>query len=151
MKIRDLMTKEPEACLSADSCVTAGEIMLRRNCGFVPVIEDQRSKRVVGVVTDRDIALHLVRADCPPSQLPVKACMTQQPKMISPDAELDEAAEIMESAAIHRLPVVEGGALVGVLALKDIAGAARAEWGALGDHKAERQVAEIVEAISTAR
>lgn len=151
MRIRDLMTKDPEACVPADSCTKAGEIMLRRNCGFVPVVEDQKTRRVIGVVTDRDIALHVVRADCRPSELPVQACMTRAPKVISPDAELDEAAEAMQAAAIHRLPVVEGGVLVGVLALKDIAGAARAEWASPGDHKTERQVSDIVEAISTAR
>lgn len=151
MKVRDLMTKDPEACVPSDSCAKAGEIMQRRNCGFVPVVEDQKTRRVVGVVTDRDITLHLVQADSPPSQLPVQACMTRQPKAVSPDAEMDEAAEIMQSSAIHRLPVVEEGALVGVLALKDIAGAARAEWSSPGAHRTERQVADIVEAISTAR
>ena len=151
MKIRDLMTKDPEACTPEDSCLVAGEIMRRRNCGFVPVVDKWETRRVVGVVTDRDIALHLIRADRPASQVPVGDCMTRSPKIISSEACLDEASEIMEFAAVHRLPVVEEGRLVGVLALKDIAAYARREWASAGEHAVERQMADIVESIAVAR
>ncbi|MBI3311951.1 MAG: CBS domain-containing protein [Candidatus Omnitrophica bacterium] len=151
MKIRDLMTKNPEACLAMDSCKTAGEIMARRNCGFVPIVDNPHCRRVVGVVTDRDIAMALLGTNRPGSQVRLEECMTRDPKMILPDAELKEAARLMESAAVHRLPVVEDGALVGVLALKDIAAYASQAEGFTGKDIAQREVAEIVEAISIAR
>ena len=151
MKIRDLMTKDPEVCTLKDSCSVAGQIMLRRNCGFVPVVDGRKTKRVIGVITDRDITLYLTRGDRPASQVPVEACMTRDPKTVSPETYLDEAAQIMESAAIHRLPVVEEGKLVGVLSLKDIACFARREWASAGEHAVERQMADIVESIAVAR
>ncbi len=151
MKVRDLMTPHPEVCVPTDSCAVAGEIMARRNCGFVPIVEGLITMRVVGVLTDRDLALHLVHAGCPAERISVEVCMTGPAKTISPDADLDEAVRLMESGAIHRLPVVESGRLIGILSLKDIASFARSASALAGAGRVERQVAEIVEAISTAR
>jgi CBS domain-containing protein len=145
------MTANPEACLPTDSCAAAGAIMLRRNCGFVPIVESHLTKRVIGVVTDRDVLLHLVQTDEAPGSLPIKACMTSPVKTIQADADVMEAATLMESAAVQRLPVVEGERLVGVLSLKDMALVAHREWSQAGPHQIEQQVADIVEAIAAAR
>lgn len=151
MDVRELMTPDPVACLPTESCAVAGNIMRRRNCGFVPIVESQSTKRVIGVVTDRDVLLYLTAVDRAPSHVPVKACMTTAVEFVAPSAGLEDAARIMERAAIHRLPVVEDGRLVGILSLKDIALAARKQWAYAGPHVAERQMTEIVEAIAAAR
>ena len=151
MQIRELMTADPEACLATESCAAAVAIMRRRNCGFVPVVDSQATKRVIGVVTDRDIALHLGQADDEADDVPVKACMTKDVKSISPRVILHEAAKLMEQFAIHRLPVVENGRLVGVLSLKDIAVAADKRWAYPESNTAEQKLGEIVEAIASAR
>ena len=151
MQIRELMTADPEACLATESCAAAVAIMRRRNCGFVPVVDSQATKRVIGVVTDRDIALHLGQADDEADDVPVKACMTKDVKSISPSVNLNEAAKLMEQFAIHRLPVVENGRLVGVLSLKDIAVAADKRWAYPESSTAEQKLGEIVEAIASAR
>lgn len=151
MQVRDLMTPDPAACLPTDSCAAAGELMRLRRCGCLPVVEDRATQRVVGIVTDRDVALHLAQADRPASQVPVQACMTGDPKTVGPEEELEEAAAAMEAIAVHRLPVVERGRLVGVLSLKDIARAARRQWARSGPNVAERQMTEIIEAIAAAR
>jgi len=148
MQIRELMTSNPAACVPPDSCATALELMRRRACGFLPVVDAQAAKRVVGVVTDRDIALRLGQMDLPASQVTVASCMTSDPKTTTPQTELEDAAKIMEAAAVHRLPVIEDGRLVGVLSLKDIALAARKQWAYSGPHVAERQMTEIIEAIA---
>ncbi len=148
MEIRALMTADPEACALGDTLDLAGEIMHRRRCGFIPVIDSQDTKRVVGVVTDRDIALYLTRTNTPANRVTVETCMTKDPKVVGPDADLTEAAQAMEEIAVHRLLVVEGGKLVGVLSLKDIALVARKEWGRLGTHVVEQQMRDILEAIA---
>jgi signal-transduction protein with cAMP-binding, CBS, and nucleotidyltransferase domain len=84
-------------------------------------------------------------------QVAVEECMTRQPKTIGPDAELEDAATLMEALAVHRLPVVDEGRLVGVLSLKDIARQARKQWARAGPNVAERQMTEILEAIAAAR
>ncbi len=151
MRIRDIMTKDPEACLASASCAAAVEIMRRRACGFVPVVESHASRRVIGVVTDRDIVLQLVQTDLPASQVAVETCMAKAVKTVSPDADLADVAQVMEAAAVHRVPVTENERLVGVLSIKDIALAARKQWAYSGPHVAERQMTEIIEAIAAAR
>jgi CBS domain-containing protein len=151
MEIRELMTKDSEACLDTDSCAKAVSIMRRRNCGFVPIVDSQATKRVIGVVTDRDIALHLEQANRPAGEAPVSNCMVRDVKSIAPGAGLNEAAKLMEQFAIHRLPVVENGRLVGVLSLKDIAVAADKRWAYPESSTAEQKLGEIVEAIASAR
>ena len=142
------MTKQPAVCVPEDTLDVAGRIMREHHCGFVPVVESQTSKRMVGVVTDRDVALYLTRTDQAASHVLVDACMTPRPKTVWAEADLTEAAQIMEEAAVHRLPVVEGERVVGVLSLKDIALAAKKEWMRLGVHVAEQQMKEILEAIA---
>ncbi|MBI3615166.1 MAG: CBS domain-containing protein [Candidatus Omnitrophica bacterium] len=151
MKVRELMTSNPAVCTPKDSCAAAGQIMARKNCGFVPIVENMETRRVVGVVTDRDLALHLAQAGLPANKISVEACMTKQPKVLSAEASLEEAVQLMEKATIHRLPVVENGRLVGVLSLKEIACLARREHSSQGLGPTERQVAEIVETIAVAR
>ncbi|MBI2104096.1 MAG: CBS domain-containing protein [Candidatus Omnitrophica bacterium] len=151
MNVRELMTPDPEACVPGDTLAVAGELMRRRHCGFAPVVDGRTTNRVVGVLTDRDLALHLTRTDGRPSQVTVEACMTKDPTVIAPDADLTEAAQAMERLAVHRLPVVEHGRLVGVLSLKDIALAARKQWASSGPHVAERQLTDIIEAIAAAQ
>ena len=151
MNVRELMTPFPEVCLATDSCAAVGEAMRQRGCGYIPIVENRATQRVIGVVTDRDLALYLVRANQPASDLTVAACMTKQPRTISPDAELEEAAKAMESLAVHRLPVVQDGRLIGVLSLKDLAMAAQRQWATAGPHMVERQLMEIIEAIAAAQ
>ena len=152
MQIRELMTADPDACLAMDNCAAAGEIMRRRNCGFVPIVDNQATKRVIGVVTDRDVAIYLTKVNRPADQVRLEACMTRDVKTILPDASLEQAARLMETAAIHRLPVVDGeGRLIGVLSLKDIAVAADRRWAYAESRTAEQKLGEIIEAIASAR
>ncbi len=149
--VKDLMTANPAVCRPDATCATAGDTMRERRCGFLPVVDDLGSRRVVGVATDRDLLLALVQANRPATEVRIDACMTREPKTIGPDADLKEAAAVMEQAAVHRLPVVDKGRLVGVLSLKDIARAAGTAWRSSGPNVAERQMAEILEAIAAAR
>ena len=148
MNVRELMTADPEACTPDDTLDIAADIMRRRRCGLVPVVDGQATKQVLGVLTDRDIMLYLTRTNAPAHDVRVEACMTRNPTVIAPNADLTEAAQVMEQLAVHRLPVVEHGRLVGVLSLKDIAWRANREWAQVGAHVAEQQMKEILEAIA---
>lgn len=151
MEVRELMTSDPEVCTPQDTLEAVGDIMRRRRCGFVPVIDSRETQRVVGVVTDRDLALYLTRTGACANRVTVETCMTRNPSVISPDADLTDAAQLMEQVAVHRLPVVEHERLVGVLSLKDIALRARREWSRPGVHVAEQQMRDILEAVAAAQ
>ncbi len=150
MKVSECMTTDTSVCVAESSCAAAGELMRQRQCGFMPIVDSLKTKRVIGVVTDRDLMLHLVRQP-PARHVPVKVCMTKAPTMISSDANLEEAVEVMKRAAVRQLPVVDDGKLVGVLSLLDIALAVRRQWAYAGPNVTEQHVTEIIEAIAVAR
>ena len=151
MKVRELMTVDPAACTPKGNCAVAGKIMREHNCGIVPVVDNHQARKIVGVITGRDLALCLSQEPLPAAQVPVSACMTREVKTISPDLSVEEAVELMELAAIHRLPVAEDEKLVGILSLKDIALYAKQIQGSVDERTVERELAEIVEAIALAR
>lgn len=92
--------------------------MAEVNCGAVPVVDD--SDRCVGVVTDRDIALRVVaKGKGPDTQL--SECMTKEVITCTPDTDAHKCADIMAEKQIRRIPVVENGKLVGIIALGDLA------------------------------
>jgi CBS domain-containing protein len=75
---------------------------------------------LVGIVTDRDIAIRAVAAGDDPSTTTVKSIMTENVESVSPSDTIEEAKALMRDANVRRLPVVEGGKLVGVLSLGDL-------------------------------
>ncbi len=151
MKVRECMTTDMKACVPENRCAAAGELMRRHRRGFLAVVDNLKTRRVVGMVTDRDIMLHLVDANLPASEVAVKACMTGAPTMISADAELEVAIGVMKREALYRLPVLDDGRLIGVLSLEDLALAAHRQWAYVGAHINEQHVTEILEAIAVAR
>lgn len=151
MQIRECMTTNARTCVPEDSCVAAAAIMRRQKHGFVPIVDSQRTKRVIGVVTARDIVHCLVRLGRAASRITMKACMTKTPETIASEASLEEAVRVMKKAAVPRLPVIERGKFVGVLSLQDIALAARRQWAYVGSSISDQHVTEILEAIAVAR
>jgi CBS domain-containing protein len=151
MRVQELMTKKVEACLPKDTLATVGEIMRRRNCGFVPVVDGHITNQVVGVLTDRDVALYLAAMNKTAGQAQARECMVSPVQTVAPDTTLEEAARLMERYAIHRLPVVDGGQLVGILSLKDIAMAIDERLGMREWRQAEQAVTGIIAAIAATR
>lgn len=149
MQVSAIMTSNPEMCTPDETCAVAGEIMRRRSCGFVPVVESRDTRFVVGVITDRDLALYLTQKDRRPSEVLVDQCMTRWPKTVAPETDLQEAAQLMEAYGTHRLPVVQYGQLVGVLSVTDIARLARKLRRDDESTPAERQLADLVESLSS--
>ena len=151
MQTREFMATNVKVCVPESSCAKAGEIMRRHQRGFLSIVDSLKTRRVVGVVTDRDIMLHLVHLDLPASEVAVKACMRGAPPMISPEADLEVAVRVMKEEALYQLPVIEQGRLVGMLSLEDIALAIRRQWAYVSSHVTEQNVAEIIGAIAVAR
>jgi CBS domain-containing protein len=133
-KIRDVMTPSPQAIAPGKPAAEAARLMQTADAGMIPVVDDGR---LLGTVTDRDIALRVVAAGKDPLSTTAGEIATTDVVTVEPDQGLDEALTLMARHQVRRLPVVEGGRLVGVVAQADVAGA--------GD---ERRVAETVEHIS---
>ena len=138
MKARDLMTADPE-CVTSDERVTrAAEIMRDSDVGVVPVVDDHVTMRLVGIITDRDIAVRHVAGDNM-SDCRVGEHMTSgRLYTVTPDDDVKVVIERMKSEQIRRIPVTEGERLVGIIAQADIA----------TDLDKDRETGKLVEKIS---
>jgi CBS domain-containing protein len=144
MKAKDLMTPDPTTCKPSDNFKTVLEVMRKEDCGIVPITEGNGENRVVGVVTDRDIALALGERDERPSAVRVSEVMTTDIVSCEPDADVREVSRKMQEAQVRRILVVEGGRLLGVVATADLA---RASTQSSTDRVGE-EVEKVMEKVS---
>jgi CBS domain-containing protein len=112
------MTPGVRSVAPTDSLTDAAVAMRDEDVGSLPVVE---GGRVVGIVTDRDIVVRAVAQRADPQTANVGDVSSSDPVTIQPEDDLDEALELMASHRIRRLPVVEDGRLVGVVAQADVA------------------------------
>jgi CBS domain-containing protein len=117
--IRDLMTKNPRSLESGSTVVEAARLMRDEDVGIIPVVE---GGKLVGTVTDRDIAMRVVAEGKSPEKMTVGEVASRKLVTIDPQQDLDEALRLMARHQVRRLPVVEeDGRLVGIVAQADIA------------------------------
>ena len=122
MKVKDMMTSDPACCTSDTALPEVARMMVDKDCGEIPVVENKSSKIPVGVVTDRDIVCRTVANGLNPLDLTAADCMTKPIVTVTPDMSLEECCRIMEEKLIRRVPVVDDrGACVGMLAVADVA------------------------------
>jgi CBS domain-containing protein len=134
-QIRDLMTENPSA-IDADKPVAyAAKMMRDEDVGLAPIVQGDR---LVGTLTDRDIAIRVVAEGRDPESTTVREVASTDLVTIDPEQSLDEALRLMAQHQVRRLPVVEeDGRLVGVLAQADIARQGK-----------DRETGQVVEQIS---
>ncbi|MGZ8687695.1 MAG: CBS domain-containing protein [Gaiellaceae bacterium] len=113
----DIMTASPRTIASSATVREAAKLMKDEDVGSLPVVQQDR---LVGVVTDRDIAVRVV-AEGRDATTPVAEVASNKPVTVEPSANLEQALELMAEHQVRRLPVVEGDRLVGVIAQADIA------------------------------
>lgn len=120
MRVQEIMTQEPACCTPACSAQMAADLMREAGIGFLPVLE-KFSRRLAGVVTDRDLCLFVVAQDRRASQVLVQDCMTSNPLCCRSHDDVGAALELMRGNALRRLPVVnDEGALEGVISIDDL-------------------------------
>jgi CBS domain-containing protein len=121
MKVKHVMTKDPSCCLPSDPAPRAATIMRNENAGSVPVVEDAEGRKVVGIVTDRDLCMGIVAENREPGSVTVGECMTTTVVTCSANDAMAKVTELMKDNQIRRVPVVdEAGALVGIVAMADV-------------------------------
>jgi CBS domain-containing protein len=121
MKVKHVMTKDPSCCLPSDPAPRAAMIMRNENAGSVPVVEDTESRKIVGIVTDRDLCMGIVAEGREPKSVTVGQCMTTTVVTCSANDGVTKVTELMKDNQIRRVPVVdETGALQGIVAMADL-------------------------------
>src|SRR5438132_5442366 len=116
---RDVMTPNPVTVSEKDSIREVARIMVREDTGVVPVVD---GKKVIVMVTDRDIVVRLVAEGKDPSNAKVNEVMTKNVRAIREEATVKEALDVMSGAQVRRVPVVNtNNELVGIVSIGDIA------------------------------
>jgi CBS domain-containing protein len=125
MRIKHAMTKEPSCCVPSDSAQQAACIMRDEKAGVVPVIDSAESRKIVGIVTDRDLCMNVVAEGRDPGGVTVEQCMTTKVVTCSPTDSVERATELMRENQIRRIPIVnEQGELQGIVSMADLVGRA---------------------------
>ena len=120
MKIQDIMSTEPSTVTPDTPITEAARLMKDHNIGMLPVVESEGSRRLVGVVTDRDITIRHV-AEGHLSDCPVREAMTDNVSTCKADENVERVMSLMAQEQVRRIPIVdERGELVGVVSQADI-------------------------------
>ena len=121
-KCNEIMTKNPVCCLPNDNVAKAAELMKSGNIGSIPVVENEQTKKLVGIVTDRDLALKIIAEGRDAKSTKVETVMTHKVVTCHADDELQKALDAMTEHQLRRIPVVDNdNRIVGIIAQADVA------------------------------
>lgn len=138
---RDIMTENPAVCTPESTARDAARMMEENDCGSLPVVETRDSMKLIGIVTDRDLALRILgRGQNPDTR--IREAMTRNVACVKPDDSLDEVERLMGGQQVRRIPVVDqNDRIVGIVAQADLA----REQGAVGSKDFGRVLEKISE------
>jgi CBS domain-containing protein len=136
--VRDVMTPNPASVSEKDSIKRVAEIMKREDAGVVPVVD---GRKVIGMITDRDIVVRLIAEGKDPSNAKVNEAMSKQVRSVKEETPINEVLQLMSREQIRRVPVTNNNnELIGIVSIGDIA----------SDSKETVKIGRTVEEISEA-
>jgi CBS domain-containing protein len=128
IRIEEVMTRDPALCTPDDSVVDCAKLMAREDVGLIPVVESRETRKLIGVVTDRDLCMTVIAEGRDPNECKVEEAMSDEPITVGADEALERALELMKRHQIRRVCVIdEDGASIGVLSQADVVRAAPAK------------------------
>lgn len=118
----EVMTPNPACCVGKDTVEQAAMLMKNEHVGPIPVVEDEDSKKLIGIVTDRDLVLKVIAAHKDPYMTRVDEVMTRDPISCHPQDDLTDAMEAMSVNQVRRIPVVDDNhCVIGIISQADVA------------------------------
>jgi CBS domain-containing protein len=121
-KCQEVMTRDPVCCEPTDSITRVAALMRKEDVGAVPVVADQVSRRLIGIVTDRDLVTKVLAGGLSVDQATVRDAMTSHPASCREEDDVTEAMSVMGQRQVRRMPVVDlDGRLTGIIAQADVA------------------------------
>jgi CBS domain-containing protein len=137
MKVREIMTREPVCCTAEDTAQKVARTMRDQNVGSLPVVLDQQSRTLLGMITDRDLCCTILADGLDPRTTKIEKMISLSPVSCRDGENLDECERLMQSHQLRRIPVVDSeGHCIGIVAQADLALREKPE-------KVSRIVAEI--------
>jgi CBS domain-containing protein len=121
-KASEVMTKNPAFCLSNDMAIKAAKLMKSENVGSIPIVENERTQVLIGIVTDRDLVLKIVAEGLDAASTHIEGVMTHKIVTCHADDELQKVMDIMSHHQLRRIPITnENKKLLGVISQADVA------------------------------
>ena len=121
-KCSEVMTNNPVCCLPNDTVANVAELMNSGNIGSIPVIENEQTKKLIGIVTDRDLTLKIVAKGLDAKSTKVETVMTRKVVTCHADDDLQKALDAMAENQLRRIPVVDAdNKIMGIIAQADVA------------------------------
>ena len=137
MKIRDVMTPEPICCIPTDSAQSVARTLCEQNVGSMPVVADHDSRKLIGMITDRDLCCTVIAESLDPKSTSIDGLFSDQPVSCREGVNVNECERLMQEHQIRRVPIVDGNdRVIGIVAQADLALLEDAE-------KVKKTVAEI--------
>ncbi len=115
--VKEIMATKPIFTKPNSNSLSAARLMAKHDISFLPVVED---KILIGLITEGDILKRVFIKNKNPKKIKVKEIMTKKPISVSPDDDVSKVAELMNTEKITKMPVTEGGKLLGCLTEKDL-------------------------------
>jgi CBS domain-containing protein len=144
-KVADVMQSDVATCHPWDNLNRAAQLMWEADCGAVPVVDHQG--KLSGMVTDRDVCMAAYTRGLPLTELGVQVAMSEHPVSCTPEDSLTTLLSLMTTERIRRVPVIsDGGRLVGIVSLADVARLAQASSGE--SREARARVPSVLARIS---
>lgn len=120
-KINEIMSSEVACATPDSSLVEVSQLMVKANCGEIPIVRDLNKKDIIGVITDRDIVCRTIGVGKNPMNFKAKDCMSKNVVTAREDMDVDECLELMRENKIRRLPVVDkNNFLCGIISQADL-------------------------------
>ena len=118
----DIMTPNPYFCLPIDNVISVAELMKRENVGSVPVVDNDKAQKLIGIITDRDLALKVVGEGLEAKSTNVEAVMTRKVVTCRTDDELQVALDAMSEKQLRRIVIVDNvNKVLGIISQADVA------------------------------
>jgi CBS domain-containing protein len=122
MKVEEIMTTNPVCGTSTTSLQEIANMMIENDCGCIPIVENEDTKKPIGMLTDRDITIRTVAHGKNPLEMVAGEVMTEQVVTVTPDTSVEDCCNKMENNQVRRIAVVdENGGCCGIVAQADVA------------------------------
>ena len=121
-KCKDVMTQDPVCCLPTDTVSKAAQLMKTEDVGSIPVVEDVQTMKLIGIVTDRDLAMHVVADERDAGSTLVEDVMTYEVITCRATDDVQKAVDAMAQHQLRRMPVIDSDhRIVGIISQADVA------------------------------
>ena len=122
MKIREVMSQNPSCCMPSDSAQSVALRMRDRNVGAIPVVADQQSRKLIGMITDRDFCCSIVADGLDPKTTTIERFVSMNPVTCREGENVENCERLMQQHQVRRIPIVDAAdCVIGIVSQADLA------------------------------